>query len=159
MITQEYLKELFDYKDGNLYWKINKGSRVKSGQKAGYVTKNKYTQVRINNQLYYAHRLIYLFHHNLLPVYIDHKDGNPLNNCIENLRQANAYQNGQNKEKSKYNKSGHKNISWDKENNKWVVRITVNNKSKNFGRYKDIDYAIFVADFIRNKFHGEFARK
>lgn len=33
-ITQEKLHDLFDYKDGNLYWREDRGN-IKAGDKAG----------------------------------------------------------------------------------------------------------------------------
>ena len=47
---------------------------------------------------------------------------------------------------------------WNKTNKKWVVRINVNGKRKSFGTYNDIDYAKFVADAMRHKYHGNVAR-
>jgi hypothetical protein len=35
MVTQERLKELFDYQDGKLIWKVSRGRLAKAGQVAG----------------------------------------------------------------------------------------------------------------------------
>lgn len=50
-LTKEYLHEIFDYRDGNLYWKIKKAYKIKIGQKAGSLQSDKqYFQVSINKK-------------------------------------------------------------------------------------------------------------
>lgn len=160
MLTKEYLHELFDYHDGHLYWKINKG-KIVSGTKAGctHTTSPNYTcwVIRVDGKLYKAHRLIYCYFYNELPKQIDHKDNNPLNNNINNLRKASQSQNCLNSSLSKRNTSGVKGVSWRKSSKKWTVRVTVNNKYMSFGNFDDKELAELVAIEARNKYHGEFA--
>ena len=47
------LKSLLEYKDGNLYWKIDVAKNVKAGDKAGCKLSNGYTAIK-NNDLVYA---------------------------------------------------------------------------------------------------------
>jgi len=157
MITKELTESLFTYKDGRLYWK-NTFSRIKAGQLAGSVSTRGYWVVGIKQKRYKLHRLIFLMHHGFVPKYIDHINGNSGDNRIENLRVATAVQNAYNAKKPKNNTSGLKNISWDKDSKKWVVRLKINETLKNFGRYNDIDYAKFVAEAMRYKYHQQFAR-
>jgi hypothetical protein len=157
MITKELLEQLFAYENGNLYWK-NTFSRIKAGQKAGSPSTRGYWVVGINQKRYKLHRLIFLMHNGFMPIYVDHVNGNTSDNRIENLRVATASQNAYNSKKPKNNTSGLKNISWDKKTKKWVVRLKINEKLKNFGRYNDIDYAKFVAEAMRYKYHQQFAR-
>lgn len=37
MLDQKTLNELFEYDDGNLYWKIQPAMFIKIGEKAGYI--------------------------------------------------------------------------------------------------------------------------
>jgi hypothetical protein len=157
MITKELLELLFNYKDGHLYWK-NTFSRIKTGQMAGSPSTRGYWVVGIRQKRYKLHRLIFMMHHGFMPKYVDHIDGNTSNNKIENLRTATAAQNAYNAKKPQNNTSGLKNISWDKEHNKWVVRIGIDGVLKNFGRYNDIDYAKFIAEAMRYKYHKQYAR-
>ena len=54
---------------------------------------------------------------------VDHIDGNKLNNNINNLRWLSHIENCNAFEiKRRNNKSGYKNISWDKVNKKWVFQ-------------------------------------
>ena len=88
---------------------------------------------------------------------IDHIDGNRLNNCIENLREATASQNGQNKKLSKNNTSGIKGVYFTKWN-KWVAQLKINNKIIYLGSFDDIKLAEIAVKEARSKNHGVFAR-
>lgn len=156
-ITQELLHRLFEYKDGALYWKIRPSNSINVGNKAGYLDKKGYISVRINRKLHYLHRLIFIFHYGVLSKYIDHIDGNTLNNRIENLRQVTKQQNNQNARKRSDNTSKHKGVCWSKAADKWVAYVSVNGKPKHLGCFEDIELASLVAEEARNKYHGEFA--
>ena len=158
IITQEYLHELFEYRDGCLYWKIQNSNRVNIGNEAGYLDeKNSRKFVRIDGKLYLVHRIIFMMHYGYFPRLVDHKDRNSLNNKIHNLRDASKGENAYNSKIPKTNTSGAKGVSWYKNQNKWHVRLKVNGKTMHFGYYNDIDYAVFVADAMRYKYHGKFA--
>ena len=127
-LTQAKVKYIFDYKDGVLYWKQPAQGR-QLGHAAGYEKKNGYRTIGLNNEYYFAHRIIYLYHHGVLPEFLDHIDRNPKNNKIENLRAATKTQNKMNTVKrrgnnGKLNTSNFKGVSWDKENTKWIILNT-----------------------------------
>ena len=157
IITKELLDELFEYKDGSLYWKIKISKKIIIGNKAGSARKDGYSAIRINKKRYYVHRLIFLIHNGYLPDILDHIDNNPLNNKIENLREVTLIQNAQNSKLGKDNTSGIKNVSWNKVKDKWVVHIRINRKKKNLGYYADIELAELIAIEAREKYHGTFA--
>jgi hypothetical protein len=159
-LTQDQVKSLFDYKDGNLYWK-NKTtnlSRVKINNIAGSPGEKGYLQIGINQKLYLAHRVIFLMHHGYMPDFVDHIDGNKENNFIENLREASRGQNRMNSKLQSNNKSTIKNVNWHKKQNKWVVQLGVEGKKLYFGAYFDLNVAKFVAETMRHKYHKQFAR-
>ena len=157
-LTQEFLLHIFDYKDGELYWKnkYKPTSSIKIGDKAGFIHKG-YMALRMNKKYYAIHRLIFMMHYGYFPKFIDHKDNNPLNNKIENLREATSQQNNCNQKLSSRNTSGYKNVIWNKNYKKWQVLIRVNGKMKWFGAYFCKDVARFVAETMRYKYHKEFA--
>lgn len=155
-MDQEFLKLLFDYNNGNLFWKVQKSSVV-IGDKAGHQGKQ-YLYIKINKKLYAAHRLIFLFHNRYLPQFVDHIDGNKLNNRIENLREATKAENCQNSKISKSNKCGIKNVYWHKQRKKWNVLVEANGKRYDCGFYDNLELADLVAQEARNKYHKQFSR-
>ena len=157
MITQELVKELFEYRDGELYRKVANSNRVKIGDKVGTVNNLGYLCTQINGKIYKNHRLIFLMFKGYLPKYIDHINGIKTDNRIENLRECTSSQNNLNRKQRSNNTSGVKGVMWHKRDKKWEVRMQINGKYKYFGRYHDIEVAKFIADTTRHKFHGEFA--
>lgn len=157
MITQELVRYLFNYENGILTWKNPTSKKFKPGNVAGKMDKD-YSRVKVNRRMYLIHRLVYLYHHGNLPKYIDHIDGNPLNNKIENLRECTLSQNVHNSKLCKINTSGVKGVSWNKRNKKWVVCINSQNKRKHIGYFDDFELAELVAIEVREKYHRGFAR-
>jgi hypothetical protein len=88
---------------------------------------------------------------------VDHKDRNTLNNRKGNLRLCTKMQNVQNASKRISNKSGIKNVWWDKGDKKWFVNITSNKIRHYIGRFNSIKEAEIAAVAARAKYHGEFA--
>jgi hypothetical protein len=90
--------------------------------------------------------------------FVDHIDGNGLNNSRENLRFATTSQNNMNQCKRSDNTSGHKGISWCPDRDKYQVYINIDRKRKSLGRYKTLEEAICVRDQAVKEHYGEFAR-
>lgn len=86
--TQERLRALFSYKDGRLFWLVSLNPRGPAGSEAGCVTTGGYRQVRIDGVIYKTHRLIWKWHHGTEPgPYLDHINGDPADNRIQNLQE------------------------------------------------------------------------
>jgi hypothetical protein len=164
IISQEYLKSIFDYKDGNLIWKnktfdsIGRSKSHLNGQIAGTLDNRGYFRVKIDNKNYLIHRLIFMWHYGFFPIQVDHIDGNPLNNSIENLRKATNAENCRNSKLSVNNKSGVKGVSWHKASKKWMAHLQTTEKRHFIGYFDEIEKAKIAIIDARNKFHGEFAR-
>lgn len=156
MITQALVKELFEYKDGELFWKEGGRPKVRQGDRAGFVTTRGYRKVSINSKRYYIHRLVFLMFHGYFPKFVDHINGNSGDNRIENLREATNAQNMHNAKLSKTNTSGVKGVSWHKDAKKWRVRLSLNGKRINLGLYNTLEQAATVSKTARQNYHKEF---
>lgn len=98
--------EIFYYKGGILYWKINpKNNHTKIGDKAGFLSQNGYFQVKFEKITRNIHRIIYEMFIGEIPMNmeVDHIDGDKLNNQLDNLRLVNKSENGRNRGKNKNN--------------------------------------------------------
>ena len=157
MPTKDYLNSLFEYKDGNLYWKISKGAK-KAGSKAGTLKPDGCLHICIDKKMYLLHRIIFMMNYGYLPKQIDHIDGNRSNNHIDNLRPATHSQNAQNAKVRKDSINGLKNIKFNQKNKTWDVRIQANKTRLFIGSFKDLELAELVAMEARNKYHNQFAR-
>jgi hypothetical protein len=155
--TQERLKELFEYKDGSLIRKTRPSIRSSVGQVVGFFDPEGYLRVSVDKRQYLLHRLIYLYHNNNVPEFLDHINGNRSDNRIENLRPATNYQNTCNSKLRSDNTSGVKGVNWNKIKNRWQARIFVNKKAISLGYYKDLELAELVMMEARIKFHREYA--
>lgn len=155
-MNKQILRSLFDYRDGQLYWKVSNSNRIKVGDKAGYLNKLGYVEVRINNKLYLAHRLIYMYHYGEFNGNIDHKDNNCTNNAIENLRIASQSDNMANKKMQSNNKSGYKGVSFCKQTNKWKASVAKEGKTYWLGRFNTVEEANEAAIKGRISIHKEF---
>jgi hypothetical protein len=82
------------------------------GKKAGCYSKSlEYAIIRIGGKFYPVHRLAFLYMKGRWPeFFLDHKDGNPLNNRWDNLREATKSQNSANRRISSNNRSGFKGV-------------------------------------------------
>jgi len=146
----------YDVINGGLIRKVSVSKNTKEGDRAGRETSGGYFSTTIKSKETQIHRIIYFMFNGFLPDFIDHKDGNPLNNKIDNLRGCTNSQNQYNKKIQKNNTSGYKNIY--KKNNGWIVLFRVNKRLKSYGVYRNISDAIKTAETIRLSMHKEFAR-
>lgn len=75
MITQTRLKELLDYFDGTLVWRVSLNIKAQKGQTAGSVNAKGHVNVQVDKKMYALHQLVYLYHHGVIPDEIDHGTG------------------------------------------------------------------------------------
>ena len=107
-INWDYYFEYSEDSPSGLIWKVDKGKRIRKGQTVGCNDNNGYWKVRINKQQTYAHRIVWVLHYGSIDnqLHIDHIDGNPSNNIIDNLRLVDWEVNNKNKRISFKNTSG-----------------------------------------------------
>lgn len=155
-IIPDSVKDVFLYEPttGIVSWKVARGTKT-IGAEAGTVDKLGYIRIQYAKRMYLAHRIAWFLYYGTQPSgVLDHVDGNPSNNRIDNLRKATHSQNMQNAS-TRIGRSGVKNITWKR--NAWTVRFILNGKRKEFGRFQDLDLAKEFASKVRIKIYGEFA--
>lgn len=146
-ITYKEAAELLDYEPdtGELRWKVNRSGGVKAGDIAGYTSTAGYIYVRVKGRLYSAHRLAWLLSCGRFPEdQLDHINRSKSDNRISNLREVDTSANHKNMPLFSHNTSGFAGINWDKDTGKWLVRVQINQKTKNLGRFADLDEAVSV---------------
>ena len=158
MLTQQQANSLFHYSDGELIRISVISNKTKVGDVAGRIGKRGYKYLTFYQKKYYVHRVIWLMHYGTLPKIIDHIDGNPLNNRIENLRACTASENLCNAKTKANNTSGAKGVVWFKPKQKWRARISFNKKEYHIGYFDEKQDAINAVIEARPKIHKEFAR-
>tara|TARA_R100000951_G_C2641194_1_gene181018 strand:+ start:1363 stop:1812 length:450 start_codon:yes stop_codon:yes gene_type:complete len=102
-----------------------------------------YYHVALNRKILRVHRIVA---ENFIPNFlnlpcVDHIDQNKINNNLNNLRWVNKSMNGFNRPYQKNNKLKIKNISFDKNRNKYVFSKTINGKL-HAKRFNTLDEAI-----------------
>jgi isopenicillin N synthase-like dioxygenase len=150
--------EAFEYRNGELYWKImTNPSKKLIGKQAGCKSSGAYGVVNLDGKNYSIHKVIFCMHKGYIPEVVDHINGIKKDHRIENLRAATHQSNNWNKVTQTNNKLGKKNICWNKQNQKYWVQLTKNGNKIVSLFVEDLELAELVAIEARCKYHGEFA--
>lgn len=88
--------------------------------------------------------------------YVDHRDGDRLNNRAHNLRIADYSQNGFNKRLGRRNKSGRVGVHWSKSNGKWCAMIKAYGYHKNLGYFDNFEDAVRCREAAEREYFGDF---
>lgn len=124
-----------------------------AGKKAGRA--GKYVQIAINCKSMLAHVLAWFYVYKTWPkLSLDHHDRNPLNNAINNLREATRGQNSTNSKRK--NKTSYKGVTLHK-NKKFVAYITINKKQLYLGIFDTAQEAHTAYCDAARKHYGDFA--
>ena len=157
-ITQEFLKEHLEYRDGHLWWVKPTSIRVKIGQQFGSCHNGGYRRGMLKSKNCYEHRLIWFYHYGKWPKdQIDHINGVKDDNRIENLREATKQQNSFNRKSGKDSSSTYKGVSWDKQSKKWEGRYTYKGKSYFIGYYATEEEAAEAYRKATEHLHKDYA--
>lgn len=151
-LTANRLRELLNYdpETGVFTWAITRRG-CRKGSVAGCKMKHGYITIRLDNALYTAHRLAWLYTNGEWPAeQIDHINRDRADNRISNLRAVTNAENAQN-QKTRANKSGFTGVR--KENSKWVAEIKVNYKPIRIGLFETPEAAHEAYVAAKRKFH------
>jgi hypothetical protein len=165
-LTAERLREIlaYDPTTGIFVWKSRplglKGRNNKNaGRNAGYSCERGYINIKVDQRLYLAHRLAWLYVHGRLPVAeIDHRNGDKSDNRIENLREASRQQNAFNRGVPANNKVGLKGVKRKKRYRGWIATIGVSGRQIHLGTFPTKEAAASAYAEAARRYHGEFAR-
>lgn len=84
---------------------------------------------------------------------IDHINHNTTDNRKQNLRICTQRENNLNQsELRSNNKSGYRNISWQKACNKYIITLMINGKNKTIGRTADLEEAVKIRDEAKERY-------
>lgn len=165
-LDQDELKSLLFYNNtsGHFTWsKCKRGNQIRVGDRAGHISKaHGYETIKINGRNYKSHRLVFLYVDGRMPDgEVDHINQNRSDNRLENLRIVTTQDNLKNKGIMKNNSSGYNGIIWEKERDKFRVRISVNKKNVHIGRFKCLVDAVTarIKANIKYGFHENHGKK
>lgn len=158
-LTADEVRALLDYDPltGVFRWRVDRGSRARSGQPTGCRSCKGAVVIRIMGKLYYAHRLAWLHAHGTWPPNeVDHINGDPTDNRLGNLRLATRMENTRNVKTHKDTASGLKGAYRQKK--KWSSRIYVAGRDIYLGTFDTAEQAAAAYDRAAAQHHGSFAR-
>ncbi len=142
-LTLQTVLDMLEYipKTGTFLQK-KKRPRIKVGSIAGCVTPKGYRYIQLGSRKYAAHRLVWFIEKGNFPsMFIDHIDGNKLNNKITNLREVTNKQNTENRKAQKNSKTGVKGVSFNSKLKKYVAQIQHNGKNHYLGVFDSVEDA------------------
>ena len=88
--------------------------------------------------------------------FVDHVNGNTLDNRKANLRLCNNAQNCKNRKRT-WGTSKYLGVGWKRARSRWVARIYVDGRHINLGGFEDERAAAKAYDKAAIEYHGEFA--
>lgn len=138
----------FDLETGLLTWK-------KTAKPAGTRRQDGKIRIGLNNRDYMAHKLIWLLATGEWPTELDHRDLNPSNNRLDNLRISTRAQNSAHRRRRVDNTSGFTGVSRFK--GRWAAAIWANKKRRFIGYFDSAEAAYAAYVLAAKELHGEFA--
>lgn len=160
ILTQEYLKELYHYEDGKLFWKERRRGR-KFMSEAGTPLLSGYREIVIDGKKYRRSRLVWMYFNGNFPAeQIDHINHIRTDDRLDNLREVSHQENHRNQTKPKNNTSGMTGVSYNKAQKRWHAYIIVDQKKIHLGYSKDVFEAACLRKAAEKEYgfhanHGE----
>lgn len=158
----ERLRELFSYdpETGAFTYRSRKGKR-RAGDPAGTFRPDGYLQLRVDYVKLLGHRVAWAMTFGEWPqdgMWLDHRDCNPSNNAISNLRLATPTQNLANSRIRSDNTSGIKGVARRHDGIGWSAHISRAGRCYCLGSYATAEEAAAAYRAAVREAHGEFSR-
>ena len=163
------MQRLFYIKDDFLYYKIDRGTRARVDKLAGTFfsgganSKLHYIRVRIGDQRFLAHRIIWAMRNGRDPgnlmvdhkkdIFVDFKGKQVLSNAKSNLRLADDSQSNHNRLRKGKPPKG---CSWSKKSQKWMTQIKHKGQSIWLGYFDTEEEAHAAYIKAKNEIAGRF---
>ena len=150
-LTAERLREVLHYdpETGIFTRLVRTAQRVQVGDTAGCKGLRGCLLIMVDRRLYQAHRLAWLYVHGVWPAnHIDHIDGNPANNRIENLRDVSHSVNMQNMRKAKSTNKSTGVMGVYRIGKRFQAKIVVDRKVRHLGMFDtpELAHAAYLAE-------------
>jgi hypothetical protein len=157
MLTQAEVHRLFTYdpETGVFTHRYDHGRAV-AGTEVGWIDANGYHRTKYRGKTFYMHKLAWLYMYGETPDLMDHWDGDPGNNRIQNLRVATRSENLANA-KFPTSISGIKGVYPNTSGTKWRAMIRCGYRSYFLGDYNDVAEAEAAYREAANRLYGKFA--
>lgn len=164
-VSVERLRQVLRYapRSGNLYWleRDNKAFNTRFAGKRAFTYQNVlgYFVGSVDGVCLLAHRVGFALHTGAWPIgVLDHRDNNPGNNRIFNLRDCGHVQNLMNSSSRPGSSSQYKGVSIYPPTGKWRARVGYQGKTILIGYFDDEEEAARAYDRAVVEFHGPIAR-
>lgn len=156
MLTNEFLRANFAYENHGMLRYLNPKREPYPWKPIG----KGYLACSIGVTKYYLHRLIWQMHTGLVPIRIDHIDGDKSNNRIANLRECINAENQYNSKRKTTNKSGVKGVVFHAPctGKPWHAKIVFRSKTISLGYYAEKADAAKAYAAAATKYAREFAK-
>lgn len=148
----------YDPERGLLTWKekYSKHSPIVVGKAVGSPNKSGLHFTFCGRDLL-CHRVAWFLHYGEWPsTFLDHINGCPEDNRVQNLRLADRRQNGANRSSSKGSSSKYLGVCYAKHTRKW--QASIGTPRKYLGQYSDEKEAARVYNKAAKELYGEYAR-
>jgi len=146
----DYLNKIlrYDPETGDLYWRglDHKPKYIQTryaNKKISGSVSNGYKRVKINGKHIFAHRIAFALYYGAFPSkYIDHINGDTLDNRIENLRECSLSNNQRNKRLNKNSTTKYTGVGFHKMSGRWRAYASDKGKQVHIGNHDDFYDAV-----------------
>lgn len=156
-MTKRELRKFFDYRQDGALIRILAYTNAPMGQVVrGSLDRSGYRIICFKGIRTTFSRAVYSWHHGVIRGQVDHIDGNPDNNRIENLRDLSPSQNCQAHHKKTRAASGIRGLYWIQRDRCWAGMVCAGGvKRKVTSVNKEVAVKKLAA--LRKEMHGQFA--